>query len=35
VKYGWHWLQTSTWIEGEVDRVSNWFPQAQTAVIFR
>ena len=32
VKYGWHCAQTSTWIDAAVERVSNEFPQAQTAV---
>jgi hypothetical protein len=35
VKYGWHCAHTSTWIELEVERVSNEFPQAQTAVSLR
>jgi hypothetical protein len=35
VKYGWHCAQTSTWIEVAVERVSNEFPQAQTAVSLR
>ena len=35
VKYGWHWAHTSTWIDAAVERVSNEFPQAHTAVSLR
>jgi len=35
VKYGWQALQTSTWIEAAVVRVSNLFPHAHTASMVR
>ena len=35
VKYGWHLAQTSTWITGTVELVTNVFPQAHCTVARR